>query len=421
MPIKLRTTVWLLSLIFLVPALAFAEKVGTLVGKVVDEEHNPLPGVIVTVTSSQIPKFKDVKTTDKKGVFTVDFPEVDVTYHYRFDKVGYQSMEVSQQWSFVGSQFFQWTMRPGQSAAPSAGSPPASTSQDAILAYNAGVIASRAKDQATAAAKFREAVGHDPKLRQAWESLGVAESQLGHYQEAADAAEKAVALGSTDRAVLEARWQAYRNLKNDAKAAEALKDLERVGRQTEEAKKVHNEAVALLKAKDYAGAFAKFQEAVAIDPTLQASQVGLSEAALKTGHNAEAASAAEAILKKDPKNEQAIRVRYNACLALGDKQRLIDSLVGLAPLEPAIARNGLLKLSFEAYDANDMVQAKDRFAKVLVVDPTYALAHYYLGLIAVGQGASADAKSHFERFLELAPNDKEADSAREALKYLGKS
>lgn len=83
----------------------------------------------------------------------------------------------------------------------------------------------------------------------------------------------------------------------------------------------------------------------------------------------------------DPKNEAAIRVRYNACLSLGDKAR---------------------------------------FGKVLQVDPNYPQAYFYLGVINVGQGATAEAKSRIERFLQLAPKDPEADSAREMLKYLSK-
>ena len=419
---RLCKAAWLVSVALMLPGLAFATRRARIVGKVVDEKRDPIPGVLVTVTCSQIPNFKDVETTDKKGVFTVDYDHVDVTYNYRFDKVGFQSMQVNQELHAEGTQFFEWTMHPGESAAVStSGLPPASTSQEAITAYNAGVMANKAKDYATAVAKFTEATQHDPKLRQAWESLSVAQLQLEHFQESADAAEKALALGSTDEAVLETRWQAYRNLKNDAKAAEALKDLEKVGRRTEEAKRIHNEGAALMRAKDYAGAYAKFQEALNIDPNLLPSQLALGDAAFKSGHNAEAAAAAEAVLKADPKNEQALRVRYNACLALGDQARLADALVGLAPIEPAIARNGLLKMALDAYDKNDMRLAKDRFGKVVQVDPSYPLAHYYLGLIAVGEGASAEAKSHFERFLQLAPNDKEANSVREMLKYLGKS
>jgi tetratricopeptide (TPR) repeat protein len=421
MPMKKHTLAWLLFPIWITAVATFAEGEGRLLGKILGPDGKGLPGVIVTVTEASHPKYKDVQTTDKRGLFTVDLPHLDVTYHYRFDKAGFQSMEVNQEWLINGSEYYEWTMRAGESTPVTEGLPAASSSEPAIAAYNAGVKAAQAKDNATAATKFKEAIGYDPKLRQAWESLAMAEMALGQNQDVVTAAEKAIALGSTDKAVLEARWQAYRNLKEDAKAEQALKDLQKVGQATEEAKKVHNEGVALVRAGDYAGAFAKFQEALKIDPNLQASLVGLAEAGLKSGHNAEAEAAAETILKADPTNQQAIRLRYNAALALGDKTKLSDALIGLAPVEPAIARNGLLKIAFDAYDANDMPAAVTGFKKVLEVDPTYPLAHYYIGVIDVGLGATADAKAHLERFLQLAPNDQEAKSAREMLKELNKS
>lgn len=422
MAIKKRTMAWLLFLILVLPAMAFAERKGRLIGKIVDPDGKPIAGVSVTVTSPQISGFKDVETTDKRGMFIVDFSQVNVTYQYRFDKVGYATMQFEQRWELEGSQQMDWTMQPGQSAAAVAGgAPPASTSQPAIAAYNQGLTALKAKDDATAEAKLREAVGHDPNFRQAWEALSSVELDLGRNQEAADAAEKAIALGATEEPVYLTRWKAYSNLKDEAKTAAALADLKRIGKQTEEAKRLHNEGAALVKTGDDAGALAKFQEALKLDPSLEASQLGLATAALKLGKNAEAATAAESILKTDPKNEAAIRIRYNACLALGDTNRLINALVSLAIVDPVRGRDGILRLALDAYDANDMVTAKQRFAKALEVDPNYALAHYYIGLICVGQGASEEARSHFERFLQLAPNDKEADSVREMLKYLGKS
>jgi Tfp pilus assembly protein PilF len=420
MPNRKHTLAWLLFPIWITAVATFAEGEGRLLGKILGPDGTGLPEVVVTVTEAEHPNYKDVQTTDKRGMFTVDLPHLDVTYHYRFDKAGFQSMEVNQEWHMNGSEYYEWTMHVGESAPVTAGIPAASSSGPAIVAYNAGVKASQAKDDATAAAKFKEAVGYDPKLRQAWESLAMAEMALGQNQDVVTAAESAIALGSTDKAVLEARWQAYRNLKEDAKAAQALKDMQKVGQATEEAKKVHNEGVALMRAGDYAGAFAKFQEALKIDPNLQPSLLGLAEAGLKSGHNADAEAAAETVLKTDPKNEQAIRLRYNASLALGDKEKLSDALVGLAAVEPAVARNGLLKMAFDAYDANDMAQAKARFATVLQVDPNYPPAHYYLGVIEVGEGATAEARIHLERFLQLAPNDPEAHSARDMLKYLGK-
>jgi Tfp pilus assembly protein PilF len=421
MAIKQRTLAGLLFAIFVIPTLAFADDQGRLIGKISDPDGNPIKGVVVTITSPDLPKFKEIKSTNSRGLFTVKFDTIDVTYRYRFDKPGFQSMQLEQTWQKVGSQVYEWTMHPGRSAAGgSANLAPVSASEPAIEAFNAGVTAYKAKDYATAVAKFKESIGHDPKLRQAWEGMATAELSLGHDKEAAEAAEKAIALGSTDQPVLMARWQAYRDLKEDAKAAAALQDLQKAGQQTEEAKKIHNEGVTLLNAKDYEGAMAQFQDALKLDPNLVEAQVGLATAAYESGHYAEAATAAEAVLKANPKDEAAIRLRYNACLKLGDTKKLADALVALAAVDPARARDGLLALAFKAYDANDNALAMQRFTKVLEIDPNQPSAHYYVAILDVGEGKTEDAKRHLERFLQLAPNDKDAESARDMLKYLNK-
>ena len=413
-----RTTALLLFLIVIIPTLAFVQGRGRLIGRIVDPQGNPIQGVVVTVTSPDVTSFREVQTSDKRGTFTVDFPVLDVVYLYKFEKAGYQPFALQQKWHLEGTERFQWTMQPAGTAV--VGGAVATTSEPAIAAFNAGVVAFQSKDYAAAETKFKEAVQHDPKLARAWASLSAVQIVTGHNKEAAEAAEKAMALGATDEGVLTSRWQAYRNLKDDAKAAEALKDLEKAGKAAEEAKKIHNDAVALVKAGDSAGALAKFQEALNLDPNLQASQLGLATAALKLGRNREAATAAESVLKTEPTNEQALRIRYNACLALGDKPRLFEALVGLAAVEPAVAKKGLLQLAFEAYDANDKAQAKDRFLKVLQIDPSQAVVHYYLAMVYVNEGATEDAKTHLERFLALVPNGKEADTAREMLKALKK-
>ncbi len=417
---RIRTIASILLFVALVPTIALAATKATLVGKIVDPSGKPVEGVTVTVTSPDLPNFKAITTTDRKGVFTVDFEKIEVTYQYRFDKTGFQSTESQQTWHREGTEFHDWTMPLAAVAAPTVQGVPTSTSAPAVEAFNTGLAAFKTKDYATAEPKFKEAVANDPNLRQAWEALAVVQLELGHNQDAAASGDKAVALGSTQESVLQARWQAYRNLKDETRAAEALKDLERIGRRAEEAKKVHNEAVALAKAGDNAGAFAKFQEAVNIDPNLQVAQLGLATAASKIGKNAEAEAAAEAILESDPKNEAAVRIRYNAALALGDKAKLISALEGLAVYEPTTGRDGLLRLAFEAYDANDLNVARDRFTAAVAIDPNYGPAYYYLGVINASQGKNGEARKQLQRFLELAPKDREADSAREMLKYLGK-
>ncbi len=415
-----RTLVALLMLLWLLPALAEAQRKARLVGRIVDQDGKPLEGVTVTATSPQLPEFKEVRTTDRKGSFLIDFRQIDVTYHYRFEKPGYQVTEATQEWHLEGTQHFEWKLR-RQLSVPGGAVLTVATSEEAALAYNSGVGALKAGNYVLAEAKFTEAVQHDPDLRQAWAALATVQVELGHDRQAAESAERAIALGSMDEAVLLARWQAYTNLKDEARAAIALEDMQRIGRRLEEAKRVHNEAVARARQGDHAEAFARFQTALNLDPNLNESLIGLATAGLAIGRHAEAATAAEKVLAGDPTNEKAARLRYNACLALEDKPRLVEALFGLAPHEPQIASNGLLKVAFDAYDAHDTTLAKNAFSKVLRLKPDYPQAYYFLGLIAIAESNNAEAVSHLQRFLQLAPNDPEAASVREMLAHLSKS
>ncbi len=416
MTMEHRRIARLLALILAVPALAAAARQGRLIGKIVDPEGHPIPGVKVTTTCAEIPDFKDVTTSNEKGIFLVDFPRIDTVYRYELEKAGHVTLRLEQKWTLEGTERHEFKMYPAEAVTGEV-RPPATTSNAAILAFNDGVVAFKAKDYATAKAKLEEALSYDVSLRQAWAVLSQVHVEQKHYQEAAAAAEKAIALGSKDELVLRSRWEAYRKLGDDAKAAKARQDLEQFGRLTEEAKRIHNEGVALAKSGDDAGAFAKFKEALAIDPTLQPALFGLATTGLKIDRAAEAAAAAETILRADPQNEQAIRIRYNASLKLGDRAMIVDSLVGLAAVDRTAARDGLLKLATAAFDSDDTVNAKKALGKVLELDPNDPRSHYLLGLMLMREGAKQEARSHLERFLELAPGDPDAATARDALKY----
>jgi tetratricopeptide (TPR) repeat protein len=407
----------ILVLLVTFPAMAFAERQARLVGRVVDPEGKVIPDVTVTATSPDIPEFREVTSTDKKGVFKLDFRQINVVYRYRFDKLGYETTQVEQAWNVEGTIRFDFTMQPGETSTLDASSIE-TTSSPAIQAFNAGVKAFATKDYSAARKSFTEALENDPNLRQAWRALTLVQVEMKNYKEAAEAAEKAIALGSADEPVLRARWEAYRNLGDEVKAVEAREALEKFGRLAEEAKRIHNEGVALSRAGDEEGAFAKFQEALEIDPGLQAARLGLAASALKTNRPAEAAAAAETILETDPQNEQALRIRYNASLELQDEQKIIDSLVHLAAVDSVTARDGLFQLAVAAYDSDDIVKAKGRLDRVLEIDPNHPGSHYYQGLILMREGANQAARKQLERFLQLAPDDPDAATAREILTYL---
>ncbi len=296
---KKLTIAGLLVILLMASTSAFAVRKGRLLGTVLDPEGNPVEGVTVTATCEDVPSFNEVDVTDKKGVFKIDFDVINVVYHYRFDKVGYQTLEAEQTWQKDGTARYDFTLYPGE--APSMdGIEVGTTSSPAVMAFNAGAAAFEAEDYPKAATYFEEAVGHDPEFRRAWGALSVVLLEEGRNEEAAEASERAIELGSNHEMVLRARWEAYRNLGDEDKAAAAAEALERSGQLAEEAKRVFNEAVRLSKQGDNEGAFAKYQEAAEMNPSLERAVLGVATTGLKINRNEEALAAAKLILEEDP-------------------------------------------------------------------------------------------------------------------------
>jgi len=419
-----KKTALICSLVLIIMAAGMVEAAykGRLIGVIVDPDGKPIEGVTVRATSDDLPNFNETLTTNKKGVFKIDFDEINVTYKYQFSKNGYITLATEQVWTKDGSARHYFTLTPGNSGSGAAiGETPVFTTGEAAAAYQEAVAAFEAKDWATAEIKIEEALEHDPELRQAWEALSVVELEQGHYGEATQAAEKAIEMGSTDVAIFRTRWEAYRLSGDEAMTAEAQADLEKFGLLAEEAKRIYNEGIALLKIDDKAGAFVKFEQALDADPNLEPALFAVATTGLEIGKPEVTAAAAETILINNPGNEDALRLRYNAALELQDDEMLIDALVGLAPVEPEAAKQNLWLLAMAAYNANDNEKTKDRFGKVLIVDPDNAQAHYLLGLVYLGEGANEETREHLEKFLALAPNDPDAASAQEILSYLGSS
>jgi tetratricopeptide (TPR) repeat protein len=415
------TIICLLLVLVVFTGVAEAIRKGRLIGRVEDPDGNPIEGVNVRATSEEVPGFDVLEVTDRKGVFKLDFEQIDVVYTYVFSKPGYATLRIDQTWEKDGTAHDTFVLTPGEDATLDANAP-VTESSEAAAAYNAGVAAFESQDYATAEAKFAETVKADAELRQGWMALGLAALQEKHYETAAEATEKAIELGSTDPAVLRARWEAYRQLGDEAKTAQAQAELERIGELAKEAKRIYNDGVHLLKEGDKEAAFATFKEALAADPNLKEAQIAVSTTGLEIGRNQEALDAAIEVLKDDPGNADALRLRYNAALALNDPDLVVDALVDLAPVEPEAVKQNLWLLAMAAYDANDMDAAERRFKKVLQVDPTKAQAHYLLGLICLGRpDAKEETRQHLERFLELAPDDPDAAAARDILDYLKSS
>ena len=185
----------------------------------------------------------------------------------------------------------------------------------------------------------------------------------------------------------------------------------------EKAVVAYNAGAEAYNQKDLAGARAKFQEAVALDPTLATAWRVLSQILLSEKNYKEAAAAAESTLAIDAADDRALRVRLDAYRGLGDKEKIKEATAALATADPKVAAIGFINEGVTLYNAGKMNDAKSPLEKALELDPTAARAHYLLG-ICYSIDDKAKAREHFTKFLEMAPDDPDAAAAKEMLQYV---
>jgi tetratricopeptide (TPR) repeat protein len=115
---------------------------------------------------------------------------------------------------------------------------------------------------------------------------------------------------------------------------------------------------------------------------------------------------------------------YEAWLAIADiygKRKswpeaaaAMKKAVDLKATDPVV----LFNYAVYAQNSGDLVAAESAYRKTLEIDPGRALAHYQLGLIEVSREQNDAAIAHFEKFLELAPADPQAEAAKGVIEAL---
>lgn len=179
----------------------------------------------------------------------------------------------------------------------------------------------------------------------------------------------------------------------------------------------YNAGVALLNAGDRPGAIAKFEEAVKLDAELAAGWSALAMVRAQAGEHAAAVAAAEKAVAIDPGDTRALRVQVDGYRALGQDDKAAAAKRALAEADPASAALDFYNQGVDLYNGGQTDQALALFEKSLAADPNYARTHYMLGLCYAGSD-TAKAKTHFQTFVEMAPDDPDAATAKEMINYL---
>lgn len=405
-----------LTLLVLVAVAGWAASQGRIAGTVKDEDGQPLAGVTVTIRGLER-DIVDTYTTNKKGKFTAVVVDASLSHAISLELEGYQSTVDKPLDIGIGNNPLSFVMAKGAST-PTGAKYSGGPSPEAAAIFNAGADAARAGDLVTAQAKFEEVLTIDPDLVQAHSALAGLYLEGEQYQKAAAAADKALVESPDDSRLLNLAYEAYKGLGDEAHAAELLAHIKEVGGGGDAAIVIFNEGAEAAQTGDLVTAIAKFEEALEINPELDAAYGGLAMTHLGNGDYQEAADYSEKWLERQPGIVRGLQARYDAYRMLGDEAKTQMAFDAFAAASPAMLTKALQDQAMEAFNMNQIDAAKGLAEKILTVNPDHPRGHYILGLCLVNKGDSAGAKTHLEKFATLAPSDPDAAGAVEMAKSL---
>ena len=414
----------LLSTISLVSPSLLAAQAGTFKGTVVDAEGNPLSDVLITITTKDLSSYRKDVTTNKRGDFRFRFQpqQLDYTFDLLFEKPGYASftqpvavsaLEEADNEFMMEESDVQVVQERGDLQAVLSGS-----SNLAIEAFNAGVTAERAGDLEAAQQRFEEAIEIDPDLAPAHLARAQVLLDRRDYESALAAADRALELDASPADGLRIKYQSLRALGRHEEAETVSESLAAAEDAKSTALRVYNEGGQAFQAGDRETALAKFREAAEADPALIDAHHAIATLELAAGNHEAAAVSAEQALALGSSDVATLRVLYDAYDALGRTEELTEIAPRLAAVDPDYGAPKLLEQAAEAWNGGQTERAVSLSRQALAMDPSLAKAHYFLGLDHLSKGENEEAKAALGKFLELAPDDPEAPTAKEMLSYL---
>jgi tetratricopeptide (TPR) repeat protein len=120
----------------------------------------------------------------------------------------------------------------------------------------------------------------------------------------------------------------------------------------------------------------------------------------------------EELLAVEPTNAQAISQLAEAYRLKGDKVKQAEMYRRLTEADPAHADLAFYNLGVQALNANRREEAATNFQKALDINPKHAGAHLQLGYCLFGMGKTPEAVAHFQEYLTLEPDGKDAPEVK---------
>ena len=397
---------------------------GVLKATIVDEGGNPISGVLVTVTTEQQASYRKTMTTNKKGSFTLRFQgnQLQNVYNLLFEKAGYQSFTVPLSPSSIQQMREEWVMEKGEAKVVEShgdlGAVVTGSSNAAVEAFNNGLTAQKEGDLATARSQYEAALAEDSTLSPAQMALTQVLLDLNEYAAAVEAADRALEMPVSRADVLRVKYQALRALGRGEEAEAVSAELAEAEGAASSALRIYNEGGVAFQAGDKDTALAKFQQAAELDPTLTDAHHAIATLQFGKGNYDESAAAAEKALAMGSEDIRTLRVLYDAYDALGRTEQVAEIAPRLPAVDPDFGGPKLLEQAAGLWNAGQAEKAVELSRLALSMDASLGKAYYFIGLHHLSSGENAEAKAALGKFVEMMPDDPEAQTAREMMSYI---
>jgi len=255
-----------------------------------------------------------------------------------------------------------------------------------------GLCYARMNQREKAVEQFRLVAGSKDD-GQIWYNIGVLEFDMGRYNQAKEAFNRAMEKGYPKMKISRFLWAMERMKRRNARIA-------------------YNEGVKLQREARYREAVKSFRKAVELDPNLAEAYLNMAFCLQRIRRFDEAIKALQQALQIKP---DFIEARYNLgtlYLKLSRYPEAIGELEKVVKARPYMAE-ARHNLGIALYHMNRYVEASTQFEEVIRARPKWAEAHYNLGLTWLRLSMKEKAISEFRETLRLNPSHRKAAEALE--------
>ena len=185
-----------------------------------------------------------------------------------------------------------------------------------------------------------------------------------------------------------------------------------------ELKKAFDEGVAASRANEFDTAIARFQAAIAVQPTCHECYFNIGYAYLQKKDEKQAEASWQKALEVKPDHAETL----NSLATLFNNQKRFDEAAATsakaAASAPAGNADAIYNQGIILWNGGKIAEAKVKFEEATKADPNNADARFQFGMALLNEGKVPEAVASFEQYLKMAPTGQFAGQAKGMLAQL---